>query len=97
MMSPHYLQAILIKMATDEAVNSVLTYSCDLIKKVEIIGDKVVITTDAKCVTMNYSMSDPTHASGDWTWNFSTPHVRPLTFIERFSRWATRSRNRRAS
>jgi hypothetical protein len=87
MMAPNYLQAILIKRATDEAVNSVLTNSCDLIKKVEIIGDKVVITTDAKRVTMNYSMSGPSHASGNWIWNLTNPNVRPLTFIERLKRF----------
>jgi hypothetical protein len=87
MMASHYLQAILIKMATDEAVNRYLTNPYEPIEKVEVIGDKVVVTAGSRCVTMNYSMSGPRHASGPWTWNFTSPHVRPLTLIERLKRF----------
>jgi hypothetical protein len=43
MMASHYLQAILIKMATDEAVDRFLTIPPEPIEKVEVIRDKVVV------------------------------------------------------
>jgi hypothetical protein len=86
MMAPHYLQAILIKMATDEAVDRFLTIPPEPIEKVEVIGRTVVVTAGNKCVTMSYSMSGPRYASGDWTWNFTNHEVRPLTLIERLVR-----------
>lgn len=87
MMASHYLQAILIKMATDEAVNRYLTNPDELIEKVEVIGRTVVVTAGNRCVTMIYSMSGPRYASGPWTWDFTNPHVRPLTLIERLKRF----------
>jgi hypothetical protein len=86
MMASHYLQAILIKMATDEAVNRYLTNPYEPIEKVEVIGDKVLVTAGSRCVTMSYSMSPPSLASGPWTWNFTSPQVRPPTLIERLKR-----------
>jgi hypothetical protein len=86
MMAPHYLQAVLIKMATDEAVDRFLTIPPEPIEKVEIIRDKVVVTAGSKRLTMNYSMSGPRYASGPWTWNFTNHEVRPLTLIERLMR-----------
>jgi hypothetical protein len=71
----------------DEAVNRYLTNPYEPIEKVEVIGDKVVVTAGSRCVTMNYSMSGPRYASGPWTWNFTSPHVRPLTLIERLKRF----------
>jgi hypothetical protein len=44
MMASHYLQAILIKMATDEAVDRFLTIPPEPIEKVEVIGRTVVVT-----------------------------------------------------
>jgi hypothetical protein len=87
MMAPHYLQAILIKMATDEAVDGFLTIPPEPIEKVEVVGRKVVVTAGSKRLTMNYSMSGPSHASGDWTWNFTNHEIRPLTLIERLKRF----------
>ena len=52
MMAPHYLQAILIKMATDEAVDRFLTIPPEPIEKVEVIGRTVVVTAGNRCVTM---------------------------------------------
>ncbi len=86
MMASHYLQAILIKMATDEAVNRYLTNPREPIEKVEVVGDKVVVTAGNRCVTMSYSMSGPSHPSGNWTWNFASHDVRPLTLFERLKR-----------
>jgi hypothetical protein len=86
MMAPHYLQAILIKMATDEAVDRFLTIPPEPIEKVEVIGRTVVVTAGNRCVTMSYSMSGPRYASGPWTWNFTNHEVRPLTLIERLMR-----------
>ena len=83
MRASHYLQAILIKMAMDEAVNRYLTNPDELIEKVEVIGRTVVVTAGNRCVTMSYSMSGPRRASGDWTWNFTNHEVRSLTLIER--------------
>jgi hypothetical protein len=86
MMAPHYLRAVLIKMATDEAVDRFLTIPPEPIEKVEVVGRKVVVTAGSKRLTMNYSMSGPSRASGDWTWNFTNHEVRPLTLIERLKR-----------
>ena len=83
MIASHYAQAILIKMATDEAVNNYLTNPAEPIEKVEVIGDKVVVTAGNKCLTMSYSMSPSGRASGPWNWDFMSREVRPLTFIER--------------
>jgi hypothetical protein len=46
-----------------------------------------VVTAGNRCVTMSYSMSGPSHASGDWTWNFTNHEVRSLTLIERLKRF----------
>jgi hypothetical protein len=83
MMASHYLQAILIKMATDEAVDRFLTIPPEPIEKVEVVGKQVVVTAGSKRLTMSYSMSGPRYASGPWTWNFTNHEVRPLTLIER--------------
>jgi hypothetical protein len=86
MMASHYLQAILIKMATDEAVDRFLTIPPEPIEKVEVVGKQVVVTAGSKRLTMSYSMSGPRYASGPWTWNFTNHEVRPLTLIERLMR-----------
>jgi hypothetical protein len=86
MIASHYAQAILIKMATDEAVNTYLTNPSEPIEKFEVIGDKVVVTAGNKRLTMNYSMSHSGRASGPWAWNFTSPDVQPLTLIEHLKR-----------
>jgi hypothetical protein len=76
-------------MATDEAVDRFLTIPPEPIEKVEVVGRKVVVTAGSKRqrLTMSYSMSGPSHASGDWTWNFTNHEVRALTLIERLKRF----------
>jgi hypothetical protein len=86
MIASHYAQAILIKMATDGAVDKYLTDPYEPIEKVEVGGEKIVVTAGARRLTMNYHTSHSGRASGPWTWNFTSPDVQPLTLIERLKR-----------
>jgi hypothetical protein len=86
MIASHFLQAALIGSAANEAVNRYLTDPYEPIEKVEVVGDKVVVTAGSRCLIMSYSLASG-RPSSDWNWNFMSHEVRPLTFIERLKRF----------